>query len=269
MGKVIKEIYSKSILSRTGIGGIDFVINPYVGCSHGCRYCYARFMKRITNHKENWGDFVDVKINAPELLNYSRVDLEGKTITLSSVTDPYQAIEKRYCITRKILEALSSKKPILEILTKSSLILRDVELIKKFDDATVVFSISIDDERLRCQLEPSHLTFESRINALKMIRKNKIHTVLFISPIIPAVTNWKRIIENTKYFVDEFWFENLNPYPSIRNNIKFFIKKNFPELLGLYEELFCGFTNYWELLYDEIDSYCRKNRLNFEIYFHY
>ena len=63
---IVREVYTKSILSRSKV--FDYVVNPYIGCEHACTYCYARFMKRFTGHREPWGEFVDVKINAPDLL---------------------------------------------------------------------------------------------------------------------------------------------------------------------------------------------------------
>ena len=102
----IKEIKVKSIIVKSGLPGADFVINPYVGCVHACRYCYARFMKRFTGHLEPWGDFVDVKINGPDLIP-SRLDkYKDKSVIIGSVTDAYQPIENRYKLTRKILEKL-------------------------------------------------------------------------------------------------------------------------------------------------------------------
>lgn len=101
----IKEIKSKTILSKTGLPA-DYVINPYVGCLHACAYCYARFMKRFTGHREPWGQFLDIKINAPELLEKEiRKKKKGK-VMFSSVTDPYLPLERKYQLTRQCLKIL-------------------------------------------------------------------------------------------------------------------------------------------------------------------
>jgi DNA repair photolyase len=93
----IKEIKVKSILTKTGIPGIDYCINPYVGCSHGCIYCYATFMKRYTGHTEEWGSFVDVKSNAPEVLQRQLKKMtQAGNIIISSVIDPYQPVEAKH-----------------------------------------------------------------------------------------------------------------------------------------------------------------------------
>ena len=128
----IKEIKVKSIIVKSGLPGADFVINPYIGCVHGCIYCYARFMKRFTGHLEPWGDFVDVKINGPDLIPEKWSKYQGKSIIIGSVTDAYQPIEKKYQLTRRILEKLIPLQPDLEIITKSDLVLRDIDLLKQF-----------------------------------------------------------------------------------------------------------------------------------------
>ena len=97
----IKEIKTKSIIVKSNLPDGDFVINPYIGCMHGCKYCYARFMKRFTGHTEPLGSFVDIKINAPDLIPEGTNKYREKSIIISSVTDPYQPIEREYKITRK------------------------------------------------------------------------------------------------------------------------------------------------------------------------
>ncbi|MFH1636919.1 MAG: hypothetical protein ABIB71_00675 [Candidatus Woesearchaeota archaeon] len=102
----INEIKARSIISKSNLPDADYVINPYVGCMHSCLYCYARFMKRFTGHKEPWGEFVDVKVNAPELIPPKASKYRGKSIFLSSVTDAYLPLERKYQVTRKILKKL-------------------------------------------------------------------------------------------------------------------------------------------------------------------
>src|SRR4030066_653341 len=182
----IREVKVKSILTKTGIPGIDYCINPYVGCSHGCIYCYATFMKRFTAHTEAWGSFVDVRINAPEVL---QKQLKGKkksgSITISSVTDPYQWIEGKYKLTRQCLEVLLPYKFSISILTKSPLVLRDIDLFKKFSDIEVGVTITTDDEKIRKIFEPHAPPIGARINAIKTLHDNRIKTYAFIGPVLP------------------------------------------------------------------------------------
>ncbi len=158
-GKRIKitEIRAKSIITKSGLPDSDFVINPYIGCLHGCIYCYASFMKRFTNHKEEWGRFLDVKINAPELIPEITLPKSGKyrnryrhrTITISSVTDPYQPAERRYKLMRGILTELAALEPNLCIMTKSDLIGRDCDLLKKFRNVKAGVSLAFIDDSIR------------------------------------------------------------------------------------------------------------------------
>ena len=148
MSLIIREIKAKSILTKSGIPGVDYCVNPYVGCSHGCRYCYATFMKRYTGHTEPWGGFVDVKINAPEILQRQLKRARNGRVMISSVTDAYQQIESKYKLTRQCLEILLQNQSPVDILTKSPLVLRDMDIIKKFKDIEVGITITTNDEEI-------------------------------------------------------------------------------------------------------------------------
>jgi len=265
----IKEIKTKSIIVKSNLPDGDFVINPYIGCMHGCKYCYAKFMKRFTGHTEPWGSFVDIKINAPDLIPEGTNKYREKSITISSVTDPYQPIERKYKITRKILERLIPLQPNLDLITKSDLVVRDIDLFKQFKNCIVVLSFSITDEKLRKQVELLSSPAKQKINALKELHKAKIPTALFISPIFPQITDWVKMINKTKSFVDEYWFENLNLYPSIKGEIFNFLRKNKPELIEKYKEIYSKNSNYWNIEENKIIEFCKKNKVIYKIYFHH
>ena len=265
----IKEIKAKSIIVKTNLPDGDFVINPYVGCTHGCKYCYARFMKRFTGHAEPWGSFVDIKNNAPDLIPKDTNSYKGKSITISSVTDPYQPIEGKYKITRKILGRLIPLQPHLELMTKSDLVVRDIDLFKQFKNCIVTLSFSITDEKLRKQIEPLSSPGKQKINALEELHKAKIRTALFVSPIFPQITDWGKIINETQSFVDEYWFENLNLYPSIKGEIFSFLRKNRPELVEKYKKIYSKNSNYWNIEENKIIEFCKKNKIIYKIYFHH
>jgi len=265
----IKEIRAKTIIVKTNLPNGDFVINPYVGCTHGCKYCYARFMKRFTGHTEPWGSFVDVKINALDLIPKNTNKYKDKSVTISSVTDPYQPIERKYKLTRKILERLIPLQPHLDLITKSDLLVRDIDLFKQFKNCMVTFSFSITDEKLRKQIELLSSPAEQKINALKELHRAKIPTALFISPIFPQITDWEKIINRTKLFVDEYWFENLNLYSSIKGEIYNFLRKNKPGLVEKYKTIYSKNSNYWNIEESKIKEFCKKNKISCKIYFHH
>ena len=135
---IIQEIETKSVLTKSNLPVSDYSVNPYVGCEHACKYCYACFMKRFTNHPEPWGEFIDVKF-WPEIKHPERY--AGKELFLCYVTDPYQPLEETACRTRAILEQMQGSECSLSIATKSDLVLRDLDLIKTFPNARVSWSI--------------------------------------------------------------------------------------------------------------------------------
>ena len=266
---IIREIESKSILSKTGIPIADYVINPYVGCTHSCRFCYACFMKRFTGHSEKWGEFLDIKVNAPDLIPLKSSKYEGKYIFLSSVTDPYLPLEKKYKLTRRIIEKLIPLKPVLGILTKSDLILRDIDLIKQFAESEVGFSFSTLDEEIRKKVEPSASPIKNRINALKEFHEAGIKTYVFISPILPYLTDWEDIIQKTRDYADYFMFENLNVTGTVWGNIKRFLEEKYPELTSKYREIYFEGNQYWEMVEEEIIQYCKNEKMECRMYFHH
>ncbi len=204
----IQEIKAKSILTRSGISGVDYCINPYVGCFYGCRYCYATFMKRFTGHTEAWGSFVDVKVNSPEVLQRQLQRMARGRVMISSVTDAYQPIEARYKLTRKCLEVLLQYQFPVDILTKSPLVLRDLDLIKEFNDIAVGVTITTNYEKIRKVFEPKAPSITARINTLKRLFDNDINTYAFIGPVLPM--NPEVLLEKISPYVDSIIIDRMN-----------------------------------------------------------
>ncbi len=204
----IREVLAKSILSRTAIPGLDYCINPYVGCGHGCRYCYASFMKRFTGHLEPWGQFVDVKVNAPNLLRRQLVRARPGVVCLSTVTDPYQPLERTYQLTRRCLEALLDRQFPVRLLTRSSLCLRDIDLFRKFENIEVGLSVTTHSESVRKICEPHSPSIDSRLTALKKLRQEKIRTYAFIGPMLPL--DPVRMVTMLGGIVDEVLVDRVN-----------------------------------------------------------
>lgn len=264
----IKEKKVKSVITKSNLPDADFVLNPYVGCQHACIYCYADFMKRFTGHKgEKWGSFVDVKINASETIKPKSIKKDS-LILIGSVTDPYQPLEAKYKITRGCLEKLLESQPKLEILTKSSLVLRDLDLLKQFKNLRVGISIGILDEDLSRKLEPYVSSPRKRLETLKKLHEEGIRTYLFISPIFPEITDFKELIECSKDYINEVLFENLNIRANNRKNIFDFLQQNKPELIPLYEQIQKD-PSYWNDLEIRISRYCKRSNIPHKIYFHH
>lgn len=258
MSMLEKEIVTKDYLTKSNLPASDYVINPYVGCPHGCKYCYASFMKRFTGHSEEWGTFIDIKRCSKPI---SKKRLEGKTVFLASVTDCYNPYEEKYCITQSVLKQLLEAECRVSISTKSSLILRDMELLKQFKDLSVAISMNTLDESFRSDMDNAG-SIEERLNTLKTLHENGIHTVLFMSPIFPQITDYKEIIEKSMLFVDEYWFENLNLRGEYKAKILKYISEKYPQHRELYKRIFVdGNKDYWKKLAAEMEAYCVEHRI--------
>lgn len=265
----VKEIFVKNYISVSKLPDADYVINPYIGCPHKCLYCYAEFMKRFTNHNENWGDFIDIKI-CNENINFDKI--KNSTILFGSVTDAYNPYEKKYKITQKILEELLLSKcdSKIEILTKSDLVIRDIDLLKKLPNIRVGISMNSLDDKFRRQIEPYASSIENRIKTLKVLHDSGISTYLFMSPIFPGITNYREIIDTTYPYVDEFYFENLNLRGSYLPRVLNYISNFHKELVGLYNDIYkFKRMSYWEFLSNDINSYCLEKKLIYKLYFYH
>lgn len=195
----IKEIQAKNILSKSKV--YDWTINPYVGCQHACFYCYARFMKRFSGHREDWGEFVDVKINAPKLLAQEIKKKKMGRVWISGVCDPYQPVERKYELTKKCLEILQKNNWPVTIQTKSPLVLRDLELLKKFQKIEVGFTIPTGNEKIRRIFEPRTPLIEERIKVLNKLHQEGIKTYVMIAPLLPKAESLLSKLEGKVDFV--------------------------------------------------------------------
>ena len=266
MNMVEKEVVVKDLVTKSNLPASDYVINPYVGCPHGCRYCYACFMKRFTNHSEAWGSFIDIKRCDKPI---SKKKLQGKSVFLSSVTDCYNPFEEKYENTRKILEQLISIDCELNISTKSQLILRDIDLLKQCKNLKVSVSVNTLDEQFKSDMDRAS-SIGKRLETIETLHENGIYTVLFMSPIFPGITDYKEIIVKTHRFVDEYWFENLNLRGSYKQDILSYIKNAYPQLVELYDEIYVkGNMGFWNNLSVEIEEYCVEHSIKHINYFYH
>jgi len=160
---------------------------------------------------EPWGEFVDVKVNAPNILRKQLKRARPGTVSLSTVTDPYQPLEKRYELTRRCLEALLDQQFSVNILTRSPLCLRDVDLFRKFERIEVGFSITTHDEEMKRLFEPHSPSIESRVKALQTLRQEKIGTYAFIGPMLPL--DPKPLVGMLDGLIDEALIDRMN-YPN-------------------------------------------------------
>lgn len=262
----VNVIEAKDYVTKSNLPASDYVINPYVGCPHGCRYCYASFMKKFTNHPEPRGEFIDIK-KCDKKINIEK--LRGKRVFMSSVTDCYNEYESEYKLTSTILEQLIECDCYLNISTKSKLILRDIDILKKIPKLEVSMSINTLDEDFKNEMDKAS-SIKERLSTLKILKQNGIKTILFLSPIFPYITDCVSIIEASKNFIDEYWFENLNLRGPYKRDILEYIRvkypKYYPEYLKIYEN---GDMTYWENLGNKLNNYCEENNINYKNYFYH
>ena len=193
MTLLVKEICAKSILSPSKI--YPWVINPYTGCQHGCSYCYARFMKRVTGHREPWGEFVDVKINAPEVLRAEIKKKRRGRVWVSGVCDPYQPLEAQYRLTRQCLEILVQNAWPVIIQTRSPLVLRDLDILQGAPDVEVGLSVTTADDTIRKLFEPYAPPIPDRIRALGELHDAGIRTYAMIAPVLPGAEGLAELLK--------------------------------------------------------------------------
>jgi len=263
----VKNIKSKEAITKSKLPSADYVVNAYTGCTHKCIYCYAEFMKRFTNHNEDWGEFIDVK-------NFDKIkipkDVENKYIFISSVTDPYNHYEIKYEKTKQILEELKYLNCNVGILTKSKNVLRDIELFKQFKNIEVGISLNSLDDEFRKLTEPRASSITERIDTLRKLNINNVENYLFMSPIFPYLTDYKKIIEETKDFVDYYCFENLNLRAGYKFRVLELIRQKYNSVYKDYVDIYINNNkSYWDNLEKEIINYCKKSNVDYRMYFHH
>jgi DNA repair photolyase len=233
----IAEIDTKEIFVRSSLPDTDYVANPYVGCRFGCAYCYASFMGRFVKERTtDWGEYVYVKRNAIEVgrLQLARWRRRGfsPSLLFSSVTDPYQGVERKFQLTRGILQALidSDYPGKVSILTKSPLVLRDSALIGRLQNAEVGVTITTTDNALSRALEVRAPAATSRLETLTGLVDRGVRTYAFIGPLLPeyrnnpsALSNILRAIANTG--TRSIYIEELNVSPRIRQRYEKFERR--------------------------------------------
>ena len=238
-GILIQDVETKNIMTKSTLPVGGYSVNPYVGCTHGCKYCYASFMKRFTGHTEPWGTFLDVK-HWPAIKNPQKY--KGQRVVIGSVTDGYLPQEAQFQNTRKLLEQLRGSEAEILICTKSDLVIRDIDLLKKLGKVTVSWSINTLDEGF----------------------KNDIRTVCFVSPVFPGITDFEAIFHQVRNQCDLVWLENLNLRGGFKKDILDYIRKKHPDLVPLYDAIYNKRDrSYFRGLEDQAERLAKENSCPF------
>jgi len=244
-GVIVRETACKTILNRSSLS--DYSLNCYSGCTHGCAYCYARFMERFHPHAEPWGRFVDVKLNAVEALKRQLRRAEPGEVFLSSACDGWQPIEAERRLTRRCCELLLEYGFQVNVLTKSALVLRDLDLFSG-RRARIGVTVTTPDEHLAGLWEPGASTVEQRFGVIAEAREAGLRTAIMFGPLLPFLSDDRASLDAlfgraAELEVDVIWVDALNPRPRVWPSVAKLLSDQFPELRERYQRmLFHGRT---------------------------
>ncbi len=253
---VQREILAKSVLTKSGI--TDYSVNCYSGCLHNCVYCYARYMRKFTNHAQPWGRYLDVKINAAEVLAREVKKTRPGSVIFSSVCDPWQPAEDKYELTRRCLKIVADAGFKISTLTKSDLMVRDLDILAAARDCTVGCTITTVDETLRGRIERAASPSLDRLRALERARDAGISTWVFCGPLLPGLTdtheNVGRLFTRlAELGPDRIMVDAVNFRTGVFDSILDMLRRHYPELISTYQLLFTRSEEY--------DAYADKLRV--------
>ena len=235
----VRELQCRSILNRSSLS--DYSLNCYVGCAHACVYCYARFMQRFHPHEEEWGEFVDVKVNAVEVLARQLRRLPPGDVFMSSACDGWQPIEAERQLTRRCCELLLARGFQVNVLTKSALVLRDLDLFAG-RTARIGVTVTTLDGHLKELWEPGCSSVEERFRVLQEARRAGLKTSIMFGPLLPYLSDSPESLDAlferaAELEVDMVWVDALNPRPRVWPSVARLLRKEFPELHERYARL--------------------------------
>lgn len=231
----------KSVLNKSGLA--DYAVNCYTGCAHGCVYCYARFASRFTHPGEAWGGYVDIKINAPQVLAKEVKRKSAGSVMLSSVCDAWQPAEEKYLLTRQCIEILLHHHYNLSTLTKSALAARDLDILASSKETDFGVTITSLDAALCRVIEPAASPPEERLSLLEQAKSKGLTTYAFIGPLLPYlsdsaenITALLKAIKNAG--VHYFYVDKLNLRYGVWPALLKMLRKHYPDLLEEYRKIF-------------------------------
>lgn len=269
----IREIECASAIGKCNFPGGGYAINPYVGCGHNCQYCYARFIKRFTGHNEPWGTFVDARTNIAEVLERQLRSkrYHDRQIYIGTVTDPYQTAEEKYRLTRSVLETLLHHQNPVSILTKSDLILRDIDLLKHFPRLDVNFTINTFDEDWKKLVEPDSPSIGARLQAIRVLTEAGVTVLVMIGPYWPYFTNPERMLPRFKEIgVKALFTESFNTTGGNWTGVESVLQERYPKLVDGMREILLDKQKFYEF-YTEAEKKLQKlsetHHLPITIYF--
>jgi len=237
---VIRETAACTILNRTKLGG--YSLNCYIGCRHGCIYCYARYMQRFHPHEEEWGEFVDVKVNAVEALYKQLRRAEPGEVFVSSACDAYQPVEAERGLTGRCAEVLTEYGFQVNVLTKSALVLRDLDMYAESGRARIGVTVTTPNDETAGIWEPRAAPPSKRFEILKAAKERGLCISVMFGPLLPGISDDAETIATlfekaAELDVDVIWTDALNPRPKVWSSVRDLLRGHRPELIGPYRRM--------------------------------
>jgi len=227
----------RSLMTRSKIPSIDYALNPYLGCEHGCVYCYATFMARFANISDKWGTFVGVKENAADVLRREAPRRAPGRVSFGTVCDAYQPVEERLGLTRACLEVFRNVSGFdVGVLTKSDLVLRDTDVLRSLESAEVGFSVTCLDTGLARVVEPGAASPSRRLEAMRELSEDGVSVWGFFGPVLPTLSDSDEAIAEVleamaRAGAESVLVDSMTLYPKVWNSIRSLFERAFPERL--------------------------------------
>jgi DNA repair photolyase len=257
----VREIECKTALSASTLPGLTYSLNPYRGCQHDCAYCYAPNVLRVP--RSQWGDDLKVKKNIPVVLAHELKKKKPGVVGISTVTDPYQPLEQKYRLTRFCLEQLLQYDFPVHLQTKSALVIRDIDLLVRFSDSQVMFSIGTLHDSERRLLEPQTSSIQERLVALQKCANAGLKTAVFFGPVYPStsVDEISQILDTMKDAgVQEIWIDMLRLKPGVFENIQKALRED-PKISQLFSKQMQNPMEYYTIIREEIRKQGKERNL--------
>ncbi len=254
------SIKCKTALSPSKLPGLKYSLNPYLGCEHGCVYCYSPSTLRDEWIAMNWGKFVRAKQNIAEVLAKELRKKPRGEVGVSTICDPYQPLEAKLELTRKCIELLSKRSFDVCIQTKSNLVLRDEDVIKP-EGFEVGVTITTMDTELAGELEPHASPPDARAQVLEEFSTRGVATWIFLGPIIPEINdseeNIRRVVEVAKRTNSRLIYDRLNLRRWVFDRLTPVIEKKRPGLVKRLPSLSRDSEN-WHHVSSNVESVCSE-----------
>jgi len=234
--RIIEQEVS-TILRPTNINLAPFVINPYQGCELGCCFCYAQFSKVAKKQVDDWGDYVKVKINALDVLAKELDQIKPESVLIGSITECFQPIERKYNITKKILELLNYRKIPFTIMSRSSLIVEHINLLSQGNCKSIYFTVNVLPDILSKEFNMNAPNFAKGLEVVKKLQDEGINIIAYFCPVLPWISDIEQIVSSVKGIARKAEFEIINFYMAKHKLMEAAIEKYYPEYSLNYQKL--------------------------------